>query len=381
MTSSEAPLSHARRGLPGPARAALVVGLVYSFLVGVSSLEAGINLMGEDVHRSLFETVTNPLAGLFVGILGTVMVQSSSASTSLIVGLVASGVVGVDTAVPMIMGANIGTTVTSTLVAFGHVRQSLEFQRAFAAATVHDFFNLLAVALLLPLELATGVLGSTAEWLSSKLVGTSGAEWESPVKALVATPVGWVGDLAELTGATGAVQGVVQVALGMVVILTALVFITKNMRRLVADRVERALNALLAKGGGLMAILVGMIITFSVQSSSITTAILVPLAGAGVLSLPSVFPVTLGANIGTTGTALLAAMAASRPEALTIALVHTLFNTCGTLLIYPVEAVRRIPMRAAEGLATLAVTRKRWAIAYVVVAFIVVPAVGVVLLR
>jgi sodium-dependent phosphate cotransporter len=381
MTSSEAPLSHVRRGLPGPARAALVVGLVYSFLVGVSSLEAGINLMGEDVHRALFETVTNPLAGLFVGILGTVMVQSSSASTSLIVGLVASGVIEVDTAVPMIMGANIGTTVTSTLVAFGHIRQSIEFQRAFAAASIHDFFNVFAVVLLLPLELATGVLGSTAEWLSDRLVGTSGAEWESPVKKLVETPVGWVGDLAELTGTSGTVLGLIQVALGMAVILVALVFITKNMRRLVADRVERALNALLAKGGGLMAILVGMVITIAVQSSSITTSILVPLAGAGVLSLRSVFPVTLGANIGTTATALLAAMAASRPEALTIALVHTLFNAVGTLIIYPFPSIRQIPLRAAEGLAALAVAHKKWAIAYVVVSFIVVPAIGVLLLR
>src|SRR5690606_34035346 len=139
--------------------------------------------------------------------------------------------------------------------------------------------------LLLPLELATGVLGSTAEWLSDRLVGTSGAEGESPVKKLVETPVGWVGDLAELTGTSGTVLGLIQVALGMAVILVALVFITKNMRRLVADRVERALNALLAKGGGLMAILVGMVITIAVQSSSITTSILVPLAGAGVLSL------------------------------------------------------------------------------------------------
>ena len=113
-------------------RAVLVVALIYIFLVGVSMLESGIKVMGADTQASLFESVNNPIAGLFVGILGTVLVQSSSASTSVVVGLVASGALGVDAAVPMIMGANIGTTVTNTLVSLGSIRQSDEFKRAFA---------------------------------------------------------------------------------------------------------------------------------------------------------------------------------------------------------------------------------------------------------
>ena len=175
--------------LPRPARAVLVVGFIYLFLVGVSSLEAGIKAMGADTQEQLFSNVSHPLAGLFIGILGTVLVQSSSASTSVIVGLVASGALSVDDAVPMIMGANIGTTVTNTLVSLGHVRQSNEFRRALAAATVHDFFNLMAVAILLPLELATGVISSLAERISGALVGTSGSDWESPIKAWVKGPV------------------------------------------------------------------------------------------------------------------------------------------------------------------------------------------------
>ncbi|MDG2112784.1 MAG: Na/Pi symporter, partial [Actinomycetota bacterium] len=128
-------------------RALLVVALIYVFLVGVSSLEAGIKIMGADTQEKLFSAVSNPIAGLSIGVLGTVLVQSSSASTSVIVGLVATQALGVEQAVPMVMGANIGTTVTNTLVSLGHVRQSAEFKRAFAAATVHDFFNLLAVGL------------------------------------------------------------------------------------------------------------------------------------------------------------------------------------------------------------------------------------------
>jgi len=350
------------------------------FLVGVSSLEAGIKLMGEDTQERLFSTVSNPVAGLFIGILGTVLVQSSSASTSVIVGLVATRALNLDDAVPMIMGANIGTTVTNTLVSLGHVRHSAEFKRAFSAATVHDFFNLLAVGLLLPLELATGVLTNIAEGISEQLLGSAGSDWKSPIKKYVKEPVGWLEDAWDAVGASGNLLGTLMVVSGLAIVLAALAFITRNMRLLVADRVERSLNAVLGKGAGVVAMLLGVIITVSVQSSSITTSILIPLAAAGVLSLRNAYPVTLGANVGTTITALLAALATDAPEALTIALVHTTFNIAGILLLYPIPKIRDLPIRAAEGLADVAVTRKTWAVAYVVIGFIVIPLVGVAIL-
>lgn len=367
--------------VPPLARAGLVVGLIYVFLVGVSSLESGIGHLGGNVQETLFSSVRNPLAGLFVGILGTVLVQSSSASTSVIVGLVASGVLGFEYAVPMVMGANIGTTVTNTLVSLAHVRRSFEFKRAFAAATVHDFFNVVIVAVLLPLELVTGAISGTAERITEPLVGSAGTEWKSPIKAWVKEPVGWLEAVWNSLGAYGNVLGALLVACGIVTVLLALAFVTKNMRRLVAQRVERSLNMALGKGSGIVALLVGVVITISVQSSSITTSMLIPLSAAGVLSLRNAYPVTLGANVGTTITALLAALATNRPEALTIALVHTLFNIGGILLLYPITPLREIPIRAAETLARVAVERRLLALAYVVGTFIVVPLVGVALLR
>ena len=367
--------------IPTPVRSALVVGLIYLFLVGVSSLEAGIKIMGEDTQEQLFSAVSNPIAGLCVGILGTVLVQSSSASTSVIVGLVASGAVGVDAAIPMVMGANVGTSVTNTLVSLGHVRQSNEFKRAFAAATVHDFFNLLAVALLLPLELTTGLISGIAEWASELMVGSAGTEWKSPVKAWVKGPVGIVEDIWSGVGANGNVLGTLMVLSGLVVILAALTLITKNMRALIADRVERSMNALLGRGGGAVALLLGLVITVAVQSSSITTSILIPLSAAGVLSLRNAYPVTLGANVGTTITALLAALAASAPEALTVGLAHTTFNILGIFLLYVLPFARDLPIRLAEGLAEIAVKRRTAAVAYVVGTFIVLPLLGVTLLR
>jgi len=364
------------RSMPTLIRAFLVGGFIYLFLVGVSSLEAGIKLLGQDTQEQLFSNVSNPVAGLCIGILGTVLVQSSSASTSVIVGLVAAGAVDIDTAVPMIMGANIGTTVTNTLVSLGSARRSDEFRRAFATATVHDFFNVFAVAILLPIELLTGVLSNAAGWLTEHLVGASGSDWKSPLKEWVKLPVGWIEDLWSWIGLSGNPLGAVIVATGLVLIIVSLGLITKNMRKLIADRVERSMNSVLSRGGGSVAMLLGVVITMLVQSSSITTSILIPMSAAGVITIRNAYPVTLGANVGTTITALLAALASSSPDALTVALVHTLFNVAGILILYVPRFIRGAPVYCAEWLARLAALRPLWAVAYVMGAFIVVPLVG-----
>lgn len=362
-------------------RATLVVALLYLFLTGVELLSGGFKTMGAGFVDGLFEGVSNPVGGLFVGLLATVLVQSSSVSTSVIVGLVASGVVGADEAVPMVMGANLGTTVTNTLASLGHVRRDMEFRRAFAAATVHDFFNILAVIIFLPLELATGYLSTTARWITEQVIGSSGAEFNSPLKAAVKMPAGWVKDLLSGLGAGGNWKGGLMILIGLASILVALAYITRNMRLLVADRVEAAINRTLGAGSGFVAILLGAIITISVQSSSITTSVLVPLAASGVLTLENIYPVTLGANVGTTVTALLAALATGNPAAVTVAVVHTLFNVSGIALFYPIRALRRIPLRLATGLADVAAERRSAAIIYAVGMFVVVPLVGVLILR
>ncbi len=178
--------------IPTLLRALFVIALLYLFLTGVELLGGGFKNLGKDLVDGLFEGVSNPVGGLFVGLLATVLVQSSSVSTSVIVGLVAAGVVNTGDAVPMIMGANLGTTVTNTLAALGHVRHDIEFKRAFAAATVHDFFNILAVIVFLPIELITGYLSSTATWLTDTLIGSSGSDFKSPLKEAVKLPAKWV---------------------------------------------------------------------------------------------------------------------------------------------------------------------------------------------
>ena len=370
-----------RREVPTLVRALLVLALLYLFLTGVELLSGGFKTMGKGFVDGLFEGVSNPVSGLFVGLLATVLVQSSSVSTSVIVGLVASGVVSSGDAVPMIMGANLGTTVTNTLASLGHVRRDLEFRRAFAAATVHDFFNILAVALFLPIELATGYLSKTATWITDRVLGSSGASFKSPLKAAVKKPAGIVKDLLSDLGASGNWKGGLMIVIGLSFIFFALAYITRNMRLLVAERVEAAINRALSAGSGIVAILLGTIITISVQSSSITTSVLVPLAASGVLTLQNIYPVTLGANVGTTVTALLASLATGNPAAVTVAIVHTLFNVSGILVFYPLQVLRELPIRLATGLADLAADRRTMAVGYAFSMFVVVPLVVVLLLR
>ena len=368
-----------RRQMPAWLRLIVVVGLLYLFLVGVRLLEAGIKGVSGGAQESLFEGITNPIAALAVGILATVLVQSSSVTTSTIVALVAAGSLPFETAVPMIMGANIGTTVTNTLVSLGHARRSEEFRLAFTAATMHDFFNVLAVAIILPLELAFGVISKLAIALSEAFVGSvSGGTFDSPIKGAVNWGARQIEQVLELLTSNPQVLGGVTLVVGLLIVFLTLMFITRNMKVLVAARIERSLNTALARSG-LVGMVVGVIITVAVQSSSITTSILIPLVASGLLLVSNAYPITLGANVGTTITALLAAFAAGTVDGLAIALVHLGFNLLGILILYPIPAIRRIPVRLAGGLASIAINRKWVAIAYVTGIFIALPLLVIVI--
>ena len=393
MTSDPAASSALRRSdLPNWARAIVVVFALYGFLVGVALLESGIAAMGEGFQEGLLESVRNPVAGLFAGILATVLVQSSSVSTATIVGLVGAGTMPVGLAVPMIMGANIGTTVTNTLASLGSLRRPDQFRRAFAGATMHDFFNLIAVAVLLPIELLSarlldlpdekGILAFVATRLTDVFRGTEIAEpGRSPLRQVVRVPAGWISDGVGAAIGVDVVDGIALLVHGLALIFAALAGVTKNMRTLVAGSVERAMNRMVGRGGGTVGIFVGIAVTIAVQTSTITTSILVPLVAAGVLSLRNAFPITLGANIGTTLTALIASLAVVHPEGLTIALVHTLFNITAILLLYPIRAVREVPLTIATALADQATRHRSLVAAYILGAFVVVPVLGVLLLR
>lgn len=371
-------------GFPAVPRPIIVLFLLFVFLVGVKGLGDGFKDLGRDFLQSFFGATANPFIGLVVGLLATTLVQSSSVTTAMIVGLVAAPTdpLPLANAVPMIMGANIGTTVTNTLVSMAHMGRRDEFRRAFAAATCHDFFNFVIVALLLPFELLTGYLQKTATFIATHVGHVGGSDYESPLKHALSAAFAPIKSAADALF-TGWGHAVFLIVVSGVLIYVALILVVRVMRASMEQRVESFLVRALDKSV-MLSLLVGTVATVMVQSSSITTSLLVPLAGAGLMTLRQIFPITVGANIGTTVTALLASLAVSGPNAtagLTIALVHLLFNVTGSIIILPVPFMRNIPLSAARGLANVATRSRRWAVIYVIVLFYLIPAALVVISR
>jgi len=193
----------------------------------------------------------------------------------------------------------------------------------------------------------------------------------SPVKRIIDPAVDAVVRLLQdLAGRHAALAAAV---LGLVVLFGALTVLVVLMRALARERAEAAIDRILGRGGAL-GILIGTAVTGTIQSSSVTTSLLVPLAGAGIVTLEQVYPVALGANIGTTVTALLASLAGD-VRGLAIALTHTLFNCAGVLIFYPFRPLRKIPLFLARRMADAAVRSKRNVLFFVAGVFYVLPCV------
>jgi sodium-dependent phosphate cotransporter len=343
----------------------LLLLVLYVFLVSIGLMGASFKLFGKDLAQQLIEMTSNPLIGLVAGILATTLVQSSSTTTSIAVGMVAGGALSIEGAIPVVMGANIGTSVTNTLVSMGHITRKEEFQRALAGATVHDFFNLLAVLVLLPLEIATGYLRHMSEKIAGAFQGVGGMEFASPIK-LIVKPV--VGLLLDALGRNPTLALIV----ALVVMYVCLKFLVDLARGIVVKRSERFLHRYLF-GAPLVAMAFGAVLTTLVQSSSITTSTIVPLIGAGILTLEQVFPFTLGANIGTTVTAMLASLSTGNIAAVTVAFAHLFFNVSGIVLVYPIKVIRGLPLKMARGLASLTARSRAYAFLYVGLVFYAIP--------
>jgi sodium-dependent phosphate cotransporter len=236
---------------------------------------------------------------------------------------------------------------------------------------------------MLPLELATGFITRIAEWLASVFgrFTSTGVEQGSVIKDAVKAPLKLLERLLDALGAGDDAQSVVLLVVGIAMVLVALAYVTHNMRLLMADRVERSINAILSKGGGITAIIIGVLMTVAVQSSSITTSVLIPMIAAGVITLRNAYPITLGANIGTTITALLASLATDLRAGLVIAMVHVTFNVIGVTVWYTVPILRNIPLNLAQRLARHAEVRKSLVIVYVIGGFVIIPIIGVLVLQ
>ncbi|MEJ1274584.1 hypothetical protein NN561_005470 [Cricetulus griseus] len=439
----------------------LLLGFLYFFVCSLDVLSSAFQLVGGKVAGQFFSNnsiMANPVAGLVIGVLVTVMVQSSSTSSSIVVSMVASSLLTVRAAIPIIMGANIGTSITNTIVALMQAGDRNEFRRAFAGATVHDFFNWLSVLVLLPLEAATHYL----EILTNLVVDTfqfKPGEDAPDILKVITDPFTkmiiqldkkviqqiamndpaahnqslvkiWCKTITNVTQMnvtvpspdnctspsycwTDGIQtwtiqnvthkeniakcqhifvnlnlpdlavGIILLTVSLLVLCGCLIAIVKLLGSVLKGQVAVVIKKTLntdfpfpfAWLTGYLAILVGAGMTFIVQSSSVFTSAMTPLIGIGVITIERAYPLTLGSNIGTTTTAILAALASpgsTLRSSLQIALCHFFFNISGILLWYPIPFTR-LPIRLAKGLGNISAKYRWFAVFYLIFFFVLTP--------
>jgi len=404
----------------------MVLFFLYFFLLGLDILGSAAKVIGGCTAGALFDDDANPVAGVMIGILCTVLIQSSSSTTSIIVSLVGAGVIGVRAGIFMVMGSNIGTSVTNTIVAMGHLGNGDELERAFAGATVHDMFNFLTVAVLFPIELVSGMIYElTKAMLPSDDRDSNGDKWEGPIKKLVSPlgsriiiankkvaegiaegngnvtcasfyPVTCEGEPSKDNCKVGliacdkksgrcpaffqdgaeksddVVSGAVCFVLALVILITCLIGLVTVLQKMLMGVSTRIIYKA-TNMNGYLAILIGCGLTILVQSSSITTSVLTPFVGIGALQLEQMLPLTLGANLGTTFTGLLASLVATGVDSLHVALAHLFFNVIGIIIWYPIPFMRNVPLRAARTLGRATRIWSGFPILYIIVIFLLLP--------
>ncbi len=357
-----------------------VLILLYLFLVSIKMMGSSFKMFGSGFAERLICSCSNPIVGLFIGILVTSIIQSSSTTTSLVVGFVGGGMLPIGYAIPIIMGANIGTTITNSLVSLSFVTRREDFRRAFSGATMHDFFNLCSVILFLPLELKFHFLQRSALFLTKIFETVGGVRFTSPLKIIIDPIIDLIEHLLKNVIHTPDIAcGVIMLSVSVIVMIFSLVYIVKVMRSLIISKTEGFIHKYLFRNDA-TAFVLALLLTAVVQSSSVTTALVVPLIGAGILTVYRAYPYVLGANLGTTFTALLASLAtvtilngkAVNTIGITAAFAHLMFNICGIVVFYP---LRKIPIYFATKLSDLAYRKRRWALVYVLGFFIVIPLV------
>ncbi|CAC5385633.1 SLC34A [Mytilus coruscus] len=430
----------------------LIFGFLYLFICALGFLSNAFKLVGGKAAGKVFrenDILTNPVAGLMIGVLVTVLLQSSSTTTSIIITMVGSEIIPIKTAIPMVMGANIGTSVTNTLVSLAQSSDREVFRKAFGGATVHDMFNWLTVIVLLPIESTvhylyhlTGVIVRSLELSKSgkkkdllKVItkpftglivkvdkhvitnialnkegaeedstliekletegtrytlgimsdsNTSFIKWETNETLVKKINMERCHNLFAQTDLSDSTIGALLLVISLFVIAVALIFMVKLLNSLlkgsVAKVVKKFINSdfpgLFKYLTGYVAILIGTGTTMIIQSSSVFTSILTPLVGVGVVSLDRMLPLTLGANIGTCLTGILAALAnpaKAIPNALQVALCHLFFNISGVLLFYPIPITRKAPINLAKGLGNITAKYRWFSILYLILVFIALP--------
>ena len=342
-----------------------IVLAILAFFFALDLLISSLQHLGNAAAETILLATSNPFTALFIGLLTAALLQSSSAVTTSVVALVASGSLPLQSAIPIIMGANVGTTITSTIVSLGFINKRKEFRRAVAAGTYHDFFNILTVVILFPLEYYFGVLSGLSQFLAVQLFHE---------------PLGPVsGEFRLMGGGTNLVvdfllalipSGFVLVALSIAILFGSIIFF----RRVLTDILGLDQNGNVERfffNYGFISFLWGLIITALIRSSTVTTSLVVPLVAKKIVKLRKAVPFILGANMGTTITAFIAAVFNSN-AAISIAIAHFLFNLIG-VSVFSLPLVREVPIELATRLGRLTLRYRLAGFLYLLLTFFFVP--------
>lgn len=351
---------------------AYILAALFIFLLALDLMISSLQHLGASAAETIIMATSNPFTGLFIGLLVTAIIQSSSATTSMVVALVASGSITLEGAVPIIMGANVGTTITSTIVSLGFITKKKEFRRAVAAGTYHDFFNILTVLILFPLEYYYGFLSGVSEQIANTFFDQ---------------PIGTTTRISFLGGGLGVLvtrivalidNGFVLIILSFVLLFGSILFFRRMLSGILGLDADSGRQT---RGTGVEKFFFqsplkcfgwGLVLTAAIRSSTITTSLVVPLIAKKVIRLNQAVPFILGANIGTTITAFIAAMSNSN-IAISIAIAHFLFNFIGVLIFSLVPYVKTVPVNLAKGLGKLTIRYRLAGFVYILLTFFFIP--------
>lgn len=290
--------------------------------------------------------IRHPLTAFFFSVFITVLLQASFITEFAVI-FAAAGLVNFPVTIALILGGNIGTCITNTVVSFLSFSQKEQFSKAFSASIVHDLFNIFMVLLVFPLELATGFFSGHMLYLAD-IMGSN-------VRAPVQNFLPQVFIMQNVGGFIPGGQNLTYGIMGLIAVAAALggvLVIVVNLKALFFDRIADVLkkDIFTSKTKSVGA---GVGFTFLVHSSSLSTSMIVPLVAEGSVTLPRAFHYMLGCNVGTaivTVTTTLPIILSGSLYGTGAAFGHLMFNVYGMLLFLAVPVLGTTVCAAAEAI-------------------------------
>ncbi|MGW8122180.1 Na/Pi symporter [Roseivirga echinicomitans] len=342
----------------------LILLAAFFFFVSVDLVITALSVSLTFINDNLLSSSLSPFVGLFFGLLVTAIIQSSSTTSTMVVALVASGTLSLQEAIPIIMGANVGTTLTSTIVSLSFISNKRAFRRGVAVGVIHDFYNVILVLILFPLEYYYEFLSGLSIYFTELFFGDGFLEISMLPNIVLGSGlmnqfVIWVNNSALI------------LIISFIVLFTSIKLITWVINKTIIGGVKNKLESFVF-GQPIRSFSWGVLLTAIIQSSSVTTSVLVPLAATGKIKLKDAFTFIIGANVGTTLTALIASGFRTEAAA-TIAVAHLIFNVTGVIIFMTLPILRELMVHFVRKVSYGIAKFRLIGLVYIVLVFFILP--------